>query len=132
MMREVSMVDVEQVSGGGIFGVVGAALGGAAAVAGGLANCRPGIDARQQFHVAVHSGVEMTKVLIALSAVCFAALLLYMTTGVFGEVFMYLQALPATTLRLLFSGSIVLLSLIVLSFAVSRKRRAGRLPGNEQ
>ena len=36
-MREISMVEVEQVSGGGTFGVIGAALGGAAAIAGGLA-----------------------------------------------------------------------------------------------
>lgn len=73
----------------------------------------------------------MIKVLIAFSAVCFTALLLYMTTIAFDEFWLYLQTLPATTVRLFTSGTIVLLSLIV-SLAVSRKRRAGRLAGDEQ
>ena len=36
-MHELSMQEVDEVSGGGILGVAGAVLGGAAAIAGGLA-----------------------------------------------------------------------------------------------
>jgi hypothetical protein len=73
----------------------------------------------------------MKKVLMVCSAFLFTALLLYMTTIAFDEFFMYLWALPGTIQRLFVSGTIILLSLIVF-LAVSRKRRSGRLPGDEQ
>jgi hypothetical protein len=91
-------------------------------------NAKPGNKDRKLFD---ERGVYLVKVLIAFSAVFLAALLLYMTTIAFDEFFMYLQALPGTTQRLFAAGTSVLTSL-VLSLAILRKRRAGRLPGDEQ
>jgi hypothetical protein len=73
----------------------------------------------------------MKKVLMFFSAFLFTALLLHMTTIAFDEFFRYLWALPGTIQRLFASGTILLLSLIVF-LVVSRKHRAGRLPGDEQ
>jgi hypothetical protein len=74
----------------------------------------------------------MKQVLIVLSAVLLAALLLYTTTSLFDGILVYLQALPAATLHVVFSGAMVLLSVIVLTWAILRKRRAGQMPRDEQ